>query len=176
MSIIILKEGIDSFYEYMHVLASYEENPIIIPPFDYRNILWDVGMEICTHPRLALPDDPGVNIWPYYSIMCMSPIVMEYFLIVILSFPLEYKSLQMDLYRVCVLPALHPELKVQFTYILEGEYLAISTSGSYAAIATSHEINIFLVTQGHFCFLNSPLYPVERKEWCIYTLFIKNCE
>ena len=74
----------------------------------------------------------------------MSPIMMEGFLIVNLLIPLVDKSLQMDLYRVYNLPALHPELKVQFSYVLEGEYLAISMSHTYAAIPMSHENHICL--------------------------------
>ena len=72
----------------------------------------------------------------------MSPIVMEGFLIVILSITLVDKSLQIDLYKVYNLPPLHPDPKVLFTCVLEGEYLAISTSHTYAAMPTSHEIGI----------------------------------
>ena len=74
--------------------------------------------------------------------MQVSPIVIKGFLIVILSIPLVDKSLQMDLYEVHNLPTLHPELKVQFSYVLEREYLAISMSHMYAAVPTSHEICI----------------------------------
>ena len=100
--------------------------------------------------------------------------MMEGFLIVILSNPLVNKSLQMDLYKVYNLPALHPELKVQFSYVLEGEYLAISISCTYAAMPTSHEIHICLASQGHLCVPNTALYPVDMIEWCKYALFIRN--
>ena len=62
----------------------------------------------------------------------------EGFLIVILSILLVHKSLQMNLYKVCSLPALHPDLKVQFSYALEEEYLAMLTSHIYTAMP--HEI------------------------------------
>ena len=52
--------------------------------------------------------------------MPVSPIMMESFLIVILSVPLVDKSFQMDVYKVYNLPALYPELKVQVSYVLEG--------------------------------------------------------
>ena len=100
--------------------------------------------------------------------------MMEGFLIIILLIPLVDKSLQIDLYKVYNLPVLHPELKVQFSYILEGEYLAISTSHTYAAIPTSYEICICLETKGHLCVLNTALYPVDKIEWCMYALFIRN--
>ena len=63
-----------------------------------------------------------------------------------LIIPLVEKALQMDLYKVCDLPALHPELKVQFSYVLEGEYLAISMSCTYTAMPTSHEVCICLAS------------------------------
>ena len=40
------------------------------------------------------------------------------------------------------LPALHPKLKVVFTYQLEGEYLAITKNKLYAALPTVGEIRI----------------------------------
>ena len=51
---------------------------------------------------------------------------MDDFLLIILTIPLMDQSLEMNLYKVYNLPALHPELKVEFTYELEGEYLAIT--------------------------------------------------
>ena len=80
---------------------------------------------------------------------------MAGFLIVILSVPLVEKSLQMDLYKVDGLLALHPELKVQFSYDPEGEYLAISMSCTYAAMPTSHEICMCLASQGYLSVLNT---------------------
>ena len=91
--------------------------------------------EIHPHPRLALPDNPDKSKWAYYSIMCVTPIVMEDLLILFLSIPLTDKSLEMDLYQVSNLPAIHLKLKAQFTYILEGKFLAISASDTYAAIS-----------------------------------------
>ena len=60
--ILSLKEGVDSFFEYMHILASHKVNPLIVPPSDLRNILLDVKNEIYSHPRLALHDGLDVNI------------------------------------------------------------------------------------------------------------------
>ena len=41
------------------------------------------------NPRLTLPEDPNVNIWNYYSIMKVTPIIMDNFLLVILTIPLS---------------------------------------------------------------------------------------
>ena len=78
------------------------------------------------NPQLTLPEDPNVNIWNYYSMMKLTPIIMENFLLVILTMPLADQSLVMNLYKVHNLPTLHPKLHVQFQYQLEGEYLAIT--------------------------------------------------
>ena len=86
--------------------------------------------------------------------MRVTPVVMEHFLAVILTIPLLDISLQMNVYKVHNLPTLHPELKVQFTYELEGKYLAISKNGIYAALPTEDDIRICQATGGYLCMLN----------------------
>ena len=65
------------------------------------------------------------------------------------------------------MPALYPELKVQFVVFLES-----SASGMYAAIPTVHNIHVCLVTKGHLCVLKTAVYPVQKIEWCVYALSI----
>ena len=107
----------------------------------------------------------------YYSIMRISPVVMDDLLLIILTIPLTDQSLQMDLYKVHNLPALHPDLKIQFSYELEGEYLALSKAELYAALPTPRDIQICMATEGYLCLMNQALYPVDRIEWCVYALF-----
>ena len=126
------------------------------------------------NPRLQLPEDSNINIWNYYSIMKVTPIVMDDFLLMILTIPLTDQSLEMDLYKIYNLPALHPKLKVEFTYQLEGEYLAITKNKLYAALPTADEIRICKGTEGYLCLMNQALYPVEKIEWCVYALFTQN--
>ena len=38
-----------------------------------------------TNPRLEIPDDPDRNIWAYISIMKVTPVIMDDFLLVILT-------------------------------------------------------------------------------------------
>ena len=108
--------------------------------------------------------------------MKITPIVMDDFLLIILTIPLTDQTLEMSLYKVYNLPALHPELKVEFTYELEGEYLAITKNKLYAALLTAREIRICKGTGGYLCLMNQALYPIERIEWCIYALFTHNEE
>ena len=141
-----LKEGVNSVYGYMSVLTNHGVNPLGIPPLELWNILLDTRQNICLHPT-----------WPCQMIqMIISGLIILYckchplwWKVSQSSFhqtPLVDTSLQMDLYKVYNLPALQPELKVQFSYALKGEDLTISTSHIYATISISHEIHICLAS------------------------------
>ena len=62
---------------------------------------------------LGLPDSPDRNIWPYLSVMKVTPIVMDDFLLVILTILINRPS-KIDLCKVHNLPALNPDFGVQF--------------------------------------------------------------
>ena len=169
--IIGLRENVDKIYEYLRVMAGHQVNPMILPPESLRSVLKLIQTEMKQNPRLELPYHPDIDIWSYYSIMRVSPIIMDDFLLIILTVPLMDKSLQMDLYKVHNLPALHPEYKIQFTYILEGQYLALGKHKLYAALPSENDIRICLTTNGGLCMMNHALYPVEKIDWCIYALY-----
>ena len=171
LGLITLRQNVDAVYEFMRVLTTYKVNPVMIPPYSLRLLLDKVKEDMKRNPRLRLPENPVENIWSYYSLMRVTPVVMENFLAIILTVPLVDISLQMNVYKVHNLPTLHPELKVQFTYELEGEYLAISKSSIYAALPSAADIRICEATDGYLCMLNQALYPIEKIEWCVYALF-----
>ena len=176
LGVISLQQNVSAIYEYLRVLSSKQVNPLIIPPDALRRVLAQIKNNMKRNPRLQLPEDPNVNIWNYYPIMKITPIVMDDFLLIILTIPLTHQSLEMNLYKVYNLPALHPELKVEFTYELEGEYLAITKNKLYAALPTAREIRICKGTGGYLCLMNQALYPIDKLEWCIYALFTNNEE
>ena len=156
------------------VLAINGVNHLHVPPPDL--MLLDVKNKICSDSRCALRDHPDVNTWEYYSIIYVSPIGLEDFLVFILSIPFTDMSLQMDYYRVYTIPALHPEFKVQLSYELTRQYLAISAPDIYATIPTSYEIHHLSCSArssmcSEYCNILS-----RKNEWCVHTLFIKNCE
>ena len=171
-----LQQNVKAIYEYLRVLSSKQVNPLLIPPDALREVLAHIKDDMKRNPRLQLPEDPNVNIWNYYPIMKIMPIVMDDFLLIILTIPLTDQSLEMNLYKVYNLPALHPELKVEFTYELEGEYLAITKNKLYAALPTAREIRICKGTGGYLCLMNQALYPIDRLEWCVYALFTDDKE
>ena len=65
-------------------------------------------------------------------------------------------------------------MKVEFTYQLEGEYLAITKNQLYAALPTAGEIRICKDMEGYLCLMNQALYLVKKIEWCAYALFTQN--
>ena len=84
---------------------------------------------------------------------------MDDLLLIILTIPLIDQSLQMDLYKIHNLPALHPDIKIQFTYEIEGEYLTISKGELYAALPTPRDIQICMATEGYLCLMNQAFIP-----------------
>ena len=171
LGVLTLQDNVNAIYEYLRVLSSRKVNPMILPPDSLRAVLAQVKDDMRRNPRLRLPEDPDESVWNYYSIMKVTPVIMKDFLLIILTIPLIDQTLEMDLYKVHNLPALHPELKIQFTYQLEGEYLAISKDGLYAALPTARDIRICEATEGYLCLMNQALYPVEKIEWCVYAHF-----
>ena len=115
LGVISLEQNVNDIYEYLRVLSSRQVNPLIIPPDSLRKVLAQVKEDMKRNPRLQLPEDPNINIWNYYSIMKITPIVMDDFLLIILTIPLNDQSLEMDFYKIYNLPTLHPKLKVKFT-------------------------------------------------------------
>ena len=90
----------DSLYEYMRTLASQELNPINIPPDILKRILHRIMDDVKSNARLRLCEDPETNIWSYYGTVKLTPIVLQDYIMLILTVPLIDQSLQMNLYKV----------------------------------------------------------------------------
>ena len=104
LSLYALRGDVDSLYEYMNALASHELNPMIIPPDILKKILHKIIEDLKSNARLKLCKDPETNIWSYYGTVKLTPIVLQDYLMLILTVPLVDQSLQMNLYKVCNLP------------------------------------------------------------------------
>ena len=181
-SLYALQADTESLFEYMRALASQELNRMIIPPDILKNILHKIETDIKSHARLKLCDDLESNIWSYYGTIKLTPIVLEDYLILILTIPLVDQSLHMNLYKVYNLPMLHPTLHVHAKYEIESSYLATVMDGMFKTLPTALDIILCLMINGQLCLFKEALYPVECTNWCIYALFIndekqieKNC-
>ena len=158
----------------MRVLASQELNPMIILSDILKKILHKIEEDIKSHARLKLCEDPETNIWSYYRMIKLMPIVMEDYLMLILTVPLIDQSLHMNLYKVHNLPMLHPTLHVHAQYEVEGSYLATVMEGMFITLPTALDVRLCLMMNGHLCMFNQAFYPVEHINWCIYVLFIND--
>ena len=164
----------ESLYEYMRALAFQELNPMIIPPDILKKILHKIEKDIRSNARLKLCEDPETNIWSYYGMVKLTPIVLQDYLMLILTIPLVDQSLQMNLYKVHNLPMLHPILNVHVQYELEDTYLVTMMDGMFISLPTALDVRLCLITNGHLCMFNQALYPVDCTKWCIYALFSNN--
>ena len=173
-SLYALRGDIDSLFEYMRILASQELNPTIIPPDILKTILHKIENDIKLNAQLKLCEDPDTNIWSYYGTVKLTPIVLQDYLMLILTVPLVDQSLHMNLYKVHNLPMLHPTLQMHVQYELEGPYLATMMDGMFITLPTALDVKLCLVTNGHLCMFDQALYPVDNTNWCIYALFIND--
>ena len=172
----------DTLFEYMRILASQELNPMIIPPDILKTILHKIEEDIKSNARLKLCEDPETNIWSYYGTVKLTLIVLQDYLMLILTIPFVDHSLHRNLYMVHNLPMLHPTLNVHAQYELESPYLATMMDGMLISLPTALDIKLCLMTNGHLCMFDQALYPVDNTNWCIYALFTndmhkikKNC-
>ena len=173
-SLYVLKEDGDLLYEYMRVLASQELSPLIIPPDILKTIPNRIMEEIKSNARLRLSEDPKTNIWAYFGNVKLTPIVLQDYLMLILTVTLIDQSLQINLYKVYNLPMLHPTLNVHAQYEIEGTYLATIMEGMFISLLSTIDIKLFLMTTGHLCMFDQALHPVEKNNWYIYALFIND--
>ena len=173
-SLYALQADTESLFKYMRDLASQELNPMIIPPDILKNILHKIETDIKSHARLKLCEDPETNIWSYYRTIKLTPIVLEDYLMLILTVPLIDKSLHMSLYKVYNLPMLHPTLHVHVQYEIENLYLASTMDGMFITLPTALDVKLCLMMNGHLCMFKQALYPLEHMNWCIYALFIND--
>ena len=175
-SLYALQGDTESLFKYMRALASQELSPMIIPPDILKNILHKIETDIKSHARLKLCEDPETNIWSYYGTIKFTPIVLEDYLMLILTIPLVDQSLHMNLYKAHNLPLLHLTLHVHAQYEIEGSYLATVIDGMFITLPTALDVRLCLMANRPLCIFNQALYPVERTTWCIYALFINNKE
>ena len=119
-------------------------------------------------------EDPETNIWSYYKTIKLTSIVLQDYLMLILTVPHVDQSLQMNLYKVHNLPMLHATLNVHAQCELEGAYLATLMEGMFVSLPTALDVKLCLITNGHLLMFDQALYPVEHINWCIYALFIND--
>ena len=131
---------------------------------------------ITPNPRLKLPYHINQDIWKFYDVLKVTPVVLDRLLVILLTILLTDQSLEINLYRVHNLPLTALDLHMTTTYDLEGEHLAIGKKGMYVAIPDRESIQICIMSDLGLCMMKTALYPADMTEWCLYALFQENDE
>ena len=137
---------------------------MIIPPDILKNILHRIETDLKSHARLKLCENPETNIWSYYGSIKLTPIVLEDYLMLILTVTLVDQSLHMNLCKVYNLPMLHPVLHVHVQYEIENSYLATVMDGMLITLPTALDVKLCLIMNRHLCMFKEALYPVEQTD------------
>ena len=168
-----IENNIDKIFEYLRIMSNHKATSAVIPPVALRRLLLRIEDRMRANPRLRLPYDPRTGeIWKYYSVIKVTPIVMDRMLVILMTIPLLDKTLELNIYQVHNLPAIPPGQEVESLYQLESRYFAIGKHGLYATLPTEQSVRICLQTELAICILEQALYPVEHVTWCVYALFI----
>ena len=171
--LVSIENNIDKIFEYLRIMANHKATSAVIPPVALRRLL--VRIEDCmrANPHLRLPYDPRAGeIWKYYGVIKVTPIVIDKMLVILMTIPVLDKTLELNIYQVHNLPAIPPAQEVESLYQLESEYFAIGKHGLYVTLPTEQSVRICLQTELAICILEQALYPVEHITWCVYALYI----
>ena len=168
-----IENNIDKIFEYLRIMTNHKATSAVIPPVALRRLLVRIEDHMRANPRLRLPyDSRAGEIWKYYGVIRVTPIVMDRMLVILMTIPVLDKTLELNIYRVHNLPAIPPGQEVESLYQLESKYFAIGKHGLYVTLPTEQSVRICLQTELAICILEQALYPVEHITWCVYALFI----
>ena len=172
-----IENNIDKIFEYLRIMSNHKATSAVIPPVALRKLLLKIEDRTRANPQLRLPYDPRAGeIWKYYSVIKVMPIVMDKMLVILMTIPMLDKMLELNIYQVHNLPAIPQGQEVEALYQLESEYFAIGKHGMYVMLPTEQSVRICLQTELAICILEQALYPVKHITWCIYALFIDDEE
>ena len=156
-------------------MTSHRATSVVIPPVALHRLLLKIEDRMRSNPRLKLPYDPQtLDIWKYYEVMKVTPIILDQMLVILLTIPVLDKSLELNIYRVHNLPSIPPGQEVAATYQLEGDYFAIGKHDVYVTIPTERSVQLCIESSLAICNIGQALYPSKQIRWCIYALFLED--
>ena len=77
IGLIAIRNNVEKIYEYMRLMSTHKVHPALIPPQPLRDLLVHVRDKMRENPRLELPYNPDNEIWEYYEIMKITPIIVR---------------------------------------------------------------------------------------------------
>ena len=165
------EDGISKMRHTLMTIQTHQLSALVISPYKLRNHLNRVSNDLNNKPRLRLPGNYKEDIWSFYSVIKVYPILTENSVILVCSIPLVDVSTDLDLYRVHNLPAVSVETQISVKYVLEGNYFAITKNRDFVAIPQEDTMLYCESTRQHVCHLNAPLIPRDKCTLCVCAMF-----
>ena len=140
-----IENNINKIFEYLRIMTNHKATSAVITPVALRRLLIKIEDRMHTNPQLRLPYDPQTGeIWKYYSVIKVIPIVMDKMLVILMTIPVLDKTLELNIYQVHNLPAIPPGQELEAIYQLESEYFAIGKHGMYVTLPTEQSVRTCL--------------------------------
>ena len=136
-----IENNIDKFFEYLRIMSNHKATSAVIPLVALRRLLLKIEDCMRANPQLRLPYDPRAGeIWKYYSVIKVTPIVMDKMLVILMTIPVLDKTLELNIYQVHNLPAIPPGQEVESLCQLENKYFAIGRHGMYVNYLRNNQL------------------------------------
>ena len=143
--------------------------PAVIPPIALRDLLRRVRAKMKPNPRLRLLYDPDTeDIWKYYKVIKITPVVIDKLLVILLTIPNHRQHI-----RTKHIPHPQPSSytpKAQNSHYISprGGLLCNRETWSIRSIANEWSIQVCLESDLVVCTMGQALYPTMHITWCIY--------
>ena len=93
-----IENNIDKIFEYLRIMSNRKATSAVIPPVALRRLLLRIEDRMRANPRLRLPYDPRAGeIWKYYGVTKVTPIVMDKMLVILMTIPVLDKTLELNI-------------------------------------------------------------------------------
>ena len=166
-----MTNDIELIRSYLSTFTTGKLTPQMIDLTHLRQELLQINKQL--PPKITLPEDPTINIWHYYRLLTITPMINGNQLLLMIKIPLLDSDSTMTLYKIHNLPIYNPDIGKSLSYQLEGSNLAVTKDNSYVTILPEAEFIQCTLAQGHFCSLNSALYHIDYSKWCLAAMFLK---
>ena len=96
-----IENNVDKIFEYLQIMTNHQATYAVIPSVALRKLLLRIEDQMHVNPRLQLTYDPKTKeIWKYYSVIKVVPIVMDKLRVILLTIPVLDKTLKLNIYQV----------------------------------------------------------------------------
>ena len=76
IGLIVAQYNVDRILEYLRAMATHQCSPVLISPPALRMLLRKVKDRITPNPRLKLPYHINQDIWKFYDVLKVTPVVL----------------------------------------------------------------------------------------------------